>query len=535
MSTDSAHVAGPVTAPVAGPLNLARASLGAQAEREEFASSPAFTFIHGAQPDDLVERWTYAEAWERVQRIGRGMVALGLEPGARVLIRLPHSPDYAFAFFGATVAGLIPIPASPMLTEEEAAFLAADAEPQATVSTPELRVPGFDGVEIFASQLDALDGPGPLPETQAEDPAFLIYTSGTLDRPKGVLHAHRTFHGRALMREGWQGFGPEDTTLHAGTLNWSYTLGVGLMDPWAAGAHAVLYGGEHDPAVWPELIERHGVTIFVAVPTVYRQILKYGEPERIDTSRFRYGLCAGEPLLPALAEEWQARVGTALYESLGMTEVSTYISAGPATPVRLGSPGRPQPGRRVAILPLVGEADEKGQRPLPPGEAGLLAVHRSDPGLMLGYWRRPDEDRAVSRGEWFIGGDVASLDQDGYLWFQGRADDVIKSFGYRLSPVEIEAALERCPGVAEVAVVGLMVEAGKNLVTACVVPEADGSVDAAALRQHAEAHLAEYKRPHQYRLIDELPRTRNGKVQRRVLVERLLSEATTHPGNRGDA
>ena len=158
---------------------------------------------------------------------------------------------------------------------------------------------------------------------------------------------------------------------------------------------------------------------------------------------------------------------------------------------------------------------------MPPGEVGLLAVHRSDPGLMLGYWRRPDEEAAVMRGEWFTGGDLAAIDEDGYVWFHGRADDVIKSFGYRLSPVEIEAALESAPGVSEVAVIGLAVDSTKTLVTACVVPEDGAAIDEAALRAHAEAHLAGYKQPHQYVTVPALPRTRNGKLQRRALVAQL--------------
>ena len=320
----------------------------------------------------------------------------------------------------------MPVPASPQLTAEEAAFLVEDADARAVVTTPEMRLPDFTGMELPASEIETLDGAGPLPETDAEDPAFLIYTSGTSSRPKGVLHAQRSIRGRALMRQGWEDFGPDDVTLHAGTLNWSYTLGVGLMDPWAAGSHALLFGGAYDPARWPRLIERLGVTVFVAVPTVYRQLLKYGRPEEADLSALRHGLCAGEPLPAQLLREWRRRAGAELYEALGMTEVSTYVSSGPSFGgVRPGSPGRPQPGRRVAILPQDG-----GTQPLPPGEVGLLAVHRSDPGLMLGYWRRPQEQAAVYRGEWFIGGDLAAIDQDGYLWFHGRADDVIKSFGY---------------------------------------------------------------------------------------------------------
>lgn len=322
-----------------------------------------------------------------------------------------------------------------------------------------------------------------------------------------------------MLGAAWEDLQPTDVVMHAGTLNWSYTMGVGLMDPWSVGAHAVLVATGTEPGTWPALIEAHHATVFVAVPTVYRQMLKYGRPEDHDFSRLRFGLCAGEALPPDTAEAWRARVGTELYEALGMTECSTYVSSGPGVPVRPGSPGKPQPGRRIAIL-----SEETGEV-LPAGAVGLLAVHRSDPGLMLRYWRRPEEEAEVYRGEWFVGGDRASIDEDGYVWFQGRADDVIKSFGYRLSPIEIEAALASCPGVADVAVVGLPIDADKTLVTACVVREAGVDVEEAALAAHATAHLAGYKQPHQYRFMPSLPRTANGKVRRSELV-RQLSESS---------
>jgi acyl-coenzyme A synthetase/AMP-(fatty) acid ligase len=509
------------------PLNLARACLEPWATDPAHSGRPAFTFI--APTGDEV--YTFAEVWERVCRIGRSLLARGLTPGDRVLVRLPHSPDYAFAFLGATIAGLVPIPASPALTRDEATFLLRDAEAAALVCTPDLRLDGFDGETVLAGNLASPDGPGPLPETHAEDPAYLIYTSGSTARPKGVLHAHRTVIARRLMRDTWQGFGPTDRVLHAGTLNWSYTLGVGLLDAWAAGAHAHLAAQPFEAADWPHEIARHRITIFVTVPTVYRQMLKYGRIEEHDLSSLRHGLCAGEPLRPALLEEWRARAGTELYESLGMTEISTYISSCPETPPRPGSAGRPQPGRRVAILreregdPGVTDGVEARR-----GEVGLLAVHRSDPGLMLGYWRRPAEEAQVMQGEWFVGGDLASMDEDGYIWFAGRADDVIKSFGLRLSPIEIETEMSHHPGVQEVAVVGLDVDPTKTLVALAVLPREDAPPSEASLREYAEAHLAGYKQPHLYRFVDALPRTRNGKIQRRVLAEQLLAEIRAEAG-----
>ncbi|MYH40955.1 MAG: long-chain fatty acid--CoA ligase, partial [Chloroflexi bacterium] len=192
------------------PLNLARRCLEVHASAPATAARPAFSFIDDAPGDPAngsyrSESWSYGELWERVAAIGRGLIARGLTPGERVLVRLPHSPEYAFAFFGATLAGLVPIPASPQLTAEETEFLLADGAASAVISAPETRIAGFEGVAVDLGDLDGIDGPGPLPETREEDPAFLVYTSGTTARPKGVLHAHRTIRGRLLMRGGWEG------------------------------------------------------------------------------------------------------------------------------------------------------------------------------------------------------------------------------------------------------------------------------------------------------------------------------------------
>jgi acyl-coenzyme A synthetase/AMP-(fatty) acid ligase len=497
----------------AEPFNLARACLEARASDPLSAGRPALSFLDAAD----VHRWSYAEAWHEVQRVARGLLATGLQRGDRVLIRLDHSPAYAFAFFGANAAGLVPIPASPQLTDDEVMFLVEDSQANALIGSADAALGRFSGQVITALELEQLDGDAELPQTYAEDPAYLQYTSGTTAKPKGVLHAQRVLLGRKPMRgDAWMAIDATDVTMHAGTLNWSYTLGAGLMDPWAVGAHAILVRSGTQPADWPRLLAEHRVTVFIAVPTVYRQVLKYGRPEDYDLSALRHGLCAGEALPPAVAAEWRKRTGIPLYESLGMTEISTFVSSGPDVPVRDGSAGRAQPGRRVALLP-----EEGGETPLVPPATGMLAVHRSDPGLMLGYWHRPAEEQAAVRGDWFVGGDRVTLDAEGYVWFEGRADDLIKSFGYRLSPLEIEAALATCPGVAEVAVVGRALDAEKTLVTACVVREAGAVLAEDALRAHASQRLAAYKQPHEYRFVDSLPRTANGKLQRALVLQSL--------------
>jgi acyl-coenzyme A synthetase/AMP-(fatty) acid ligase len=197
-----------------------------------------------------------------------------------------------------------------------------------------------------------------------------------------------------------------------------------------------------------------------------------------------------------------------------MSEISTYVSSGPTIPVRPGSPGKPQPGRRVAILPAEGAPE-----PLPAGEIGLLAVHRSEPGLMLGYWNRPDEEADVLRGEWFAGGDLASLDADGYLWFHGRNDDLMNAMGYRVSPNEVEAVLLGHPDVAEAGVSELAVRSDVKVIAAFVVRRPGAEPDAKALLAWCGERLAAYKTPREIRFLGALPRTANGKVQRKRLAE----------------
>ena len=473
--------------------------------------------------DDSEARLTFGEVERAVRAIAAGLLGLGLNRGDRVMIRMGNEADYVLVYFGALAAGLVALPSSPQLTEGEAAFLMENSGAAAVVIGSGCTV-GSDALGgrllLDAAAVAALKVGPPLPDyadTAADDPAMLIYTSGTTSRPKGVLHAHRAAYGRRPMLDHWLGLTESDVMLHAGTMNWTYTLGVGLSDPWSVGATAVLYNGPRDPAVWPRLIARHGATLFAAVPTLYRQILKYGALEAHDLSSLRHGCTAGEPLSVELLDAWTRATGKPLYEALGMSEISTYISSGPTIPVRPGSPGKPQPGRRVAILPPEGEPV-----PLPANATGLLAVHRSEPALMLGYWNRPEEEAEVMRGDWFAGGDLARIDPNGYLWFEGRNNDLMKAMGYRVSPNEVEAVLSAHPSVAEVGVAELPVRADVSVICAFVVLQPEAEPDAEALLAWCAERLAAYKRPREIRFLDALPRTANGKVQRKRLAGAVL-------------
>jgi acyl-coenzyme A synthetase/AMP-(fatty) acid ligase len=237
---------------------------------------------------------------------------------------------------------------------------------------------------------------------------------------------------------------------------------------------------------------------------------------KYELSSLRHALVSGEAMAPSLRRAWRAETGLEMYEALGMSEYSTYVSSSPTVPVRVGSPGKPQAGRRLAVLPI-DAAD--GAAPLPPGDIGLLGVDRDEAGLMLGYWRRPEEDALVYRGEWFCGGDLASLDDDGYLWYHGRNDDLMNASGYRVSPLEVEQALSDHPQISEIAVTEVDISDQLSIICAFVVAKHAEQADAAAILDYAGDKLARYKCPRQIVFIDALPRTANGKVRRRGLRE----------------
>lgn len=496
-------------------FNLTAHVLARAAER---AGHPAL-IVAGGRDGRVLERWTYTDVAAAVAGTAGALAAFGLPRGSRVLLRVGNTPLFPMLFFGAIAAGLVPIPTSVQLTAAEVETLLADSGARLVLADGSGPVPApRPGVVVVAGAALERLAAGPradVADTDAEDPAFQVYTSGTSGRPKGVVHAQRVVLGRAPMLEGWYGLAETDRLFHAGAFNWTYTLGAGLMDPWTRGATAVVHlaEGERPPALWPDLLEAVEATLFAAVPSLYRRILKYGDigPHRFPA--LRHGLTAGEALKASLHAEWTARTGRPLYEALGMSEISTYVSSSPTVPVRPGSPGRPQEGRRVAVLPV--DAGD-GAEPLPAGAVGILAVHRSDPGLMLGYHGRAEETVAAFRGDWFLTGDLARFDPDGYLWYEGRADDQMNASGYRVAPEEVERALAENPDVAEVAVAETL--AGEvSLVTAFVVPRAGAPRDPAPYAVHAAGRLADYKRPRRWVFVDELPRTASGKVLRRAL------------------
>ncbi|MEM7505151.1 MAG: AMP-binding protein [Pseudomonadota bacterium] len=462
---------------------------------------------------EVVEEWRFADLDRAIMGTAAGLRARGLQPGERVALRMGNLSDFPILFFGTIAAGGIAVPTSAQLTEREFHKLAQDMTPRLIAIADNLaleRTP--TGAEILPQPCwQTLRGAKPLEETAQtgpDDPAYLIYTSGTSGRPKGVLHAQRAAWARRMMWAGWYGLGATDVMLHTGAFNWTYTLGTGLTDPWAAGASSLIHRGSVDPTDWPDLAARHGATILAATPGLYRQMLRGDGDLSGSFAALRHALTAGEQMPQALSEAWRTRTGRPVYEALGMSEISTFISSSPDTPPRPGAVGHPQPGRRVAVL--------AGNAPAAIGIEGDLAVARTDPGLMLGYWNQPRETAASQRGDWFITGDLARMDAEGYITHLGRADDVMTALGYRISPGEVEEALSTHPAIAEIAVTEVEIREGLRLIAAFIV--ADGAWPGEdALADYAQTRLARYKCPRIWQQVAALPRTANGKLQRRKL------------------
>ena len=334
---------------------------------------------------------------------------------------------------------------------------------------------------------------------------YIIYTSGTSGRPSAVMHAHRAIWARQMMVRGWYDLKPEDRVMHAGAFNWTYTLGTGLMDPWTAGATALIPAAGVAPADLPALMARHDASLFAAAPGVYRQILKHHD--RINVPSLRHGLSAGEKLPSAVARAWQAASGTPIFEAYGMSECSTFLSASPARPARAGTLGQPQDGRRIALIGT--------ESPVEIGQEGTIAIHKSDPGLMLGYLGAPDQTAQKYQGDWFLTGDQGVMGTDGQITYLGRNDDMMNAGGFRVSPIEVEQTLAKFPGIHAVGAAEVEVKPDVTVIAAFYT--ADSPLDEAALALYAQDNMARYKQPRLFIHLPELPMGANGILLRRSL------------------
>ncbi|MFK7938170.1 MAG: class I adenylate-forming enzyme family protein [Roseovarius sp.] len=490
----------PPAVPCPAPFNMAAHVLGrAHAHPEKLALA-----ILGLSD---AEHWRYSQLERAVRGTGTGLLQNGLKPGDKVLMRLGNTVDFPIAYLGAIAVGLVPVPTSSQLTEPEVARMIDTLDPAAILRGPGIACPDAPGRLVLS--LEDLHAMRDLPGADwhmgdPNRPAYIIYTSGTSGTPRAVVHAHRAIWARQMMMQGWYGLTGEDRLCHAGAFNWTYTLGTGLMDPWTVGATSLIPGDGVTTDQVPSLLAKHRATIFAAAPGVYRKMLTADLPSLPD---LRHGLSAGEKLSEPLRDHWTTATGTPIYEAYGMSECSTFVSGCPDHPVPFTTLGRPQPGRRVAIVGPDG--------PVALGEEGTIAIHRDDPGLMLEYLGTPDETSAKYQGEWFLTGDQGEMDAEGHITYLGRADDMMNAGGYRVSPMEVEAVMNAYPGLTQCAVTDIEVKADARLIMAFYT--SDAPLDEAALAKHASAALARYKCPRGFFHLPSLPVGANGKLLRRAL------------------
>jgi 2-aminobenzoate-CoA ligase len=479
-----------------------------------FAANPC---IHGAGGT-----WTYAELRERAGRIARVLVEdMGLEPGNRVLLHGPNSPELVACWFGVLLAGGVAVATMPLLRAGELTKVIAKAQvthglahddavevEKARAEQPELReLLTFSELAELAAAKDG--GFGPV-DTAADDVAIIAFTSGTTGEPKGCVHFHRdllavcdTFARHILEPR------PDDLVTATPPLAFTFGLGVLVLFPLRFGASLAPVAMPRPDAL-VEAIERFGVTTLSTAPTMYRTLLRTAPAGAL--ASLRACVSAGEPLPAAVSDAWFERTGVRIVDGIGSTEMLHIFIAARAGDAKPGSVGTPVPGYEARVV------DDAGA-PVAAGEVGRLAVRGPTGCRYLADARQAD----YVAGGWNYTGDAFRMDEDGYFWFEARTDDLIISSGYNISPFEVEAALLGHPAVSEVAVVASPDDERGHVVKAYVVV-GDGVVTgeplASELQDHVKARIAPYKYPRRVEFLEALPRTPTGKVQRAKLRER---------------
>ncbi|WP_137921892.1 AMP-binding protein [Hydrogenophaga sp. 2FB] len=543
-------------------FNIADVCMRRWAERPATARRTAVIATAPGQPD---RRHSYRELMEQANRLSNALAALGVQRGDRVAIVLPQRFETAVAYMAVLQMGAVGMPLSQLfgpdaleyrLHDSEAVLAICDQPSMSALlgvrencpllrgvigldgdGTPEGMRADLDWSELLAQEPAEFDPVA----TRADEAAVLIYTSGTTGNPKGALIPHRALIGNLsgfVCSQNWFGFDPFDASAPSKAVFWSpadWAWTGGLMDALLPtltfGRTIVGHNGRFSPQLAFELMQRHGVTHSFLFPTALKAMMK-AVPKVRPSYRLKLQalMSAGEAVGDAVFAYCRDQLGVTVNEMFGQTEINYVVgNCARLWPAKPGSMGKPYPGHRVAVI------DDDGQE-CAVGVPGDVAVHRldvrgePDPIFFLGYWKNEAATRGKFTGDpassWCRTGDLATRDADGYLWYQGRADDVFKAAGYRIGPSEIENCLVKHPAVANAAVVPKP-DAERGAVVKAYVVLASGHAGSdalvAQLQSHVKGMLAPYEYPKDIEFIDALPMTTTGKVQRRVL--RLREEA----------
>ncbi len=519
---------------------------------------PRFNFAY-----DVVERWsrerpdavalwwvsesgqverkiTFAEMAGRMRRAANYFASLGVRRGDRVMVILQRVPEWWEAVLALIRLGAVPIPGTPLLTPRDIQYRIEVASVRAVVldEAGADKLGDFEGVRIlvgperagwhdFRAGVGAADDHLPFEPTASDDPGIIYFTSGTAGEAKMVLHTQASYGlGHTITGKYWLDLTPADTILALADTGWGKTAWSNFFGPWLQGATVFVRDmrGKFDPTAILRMLEKYPISVFCAPATALRLLVRK-DLASYHFKSLRHCVSAGEALDPPVAAHWLNATGLQIYEGYGQTEsvlmIGCFRSLGDE--IRPGSMGRAAPGYDLAIV------DEDG-RELPPDTVGQIAV-RVKPtrpmALFKEYWRNPEETTARYLGEWYLTGDTARRDADGYFYFVGRADDVINSSSYRIGPAEVESVLLEHPAGLEAAAIGVPEEMRGEIVRAYIVVRPGYSPDdhlKHELQAHCKRVTAPYKYPRQIEFIDELPKTASGKVRRVALRARAAAE-----------
>ncbi len=487
--------------------------------------------------DGTVREWTFRELDRQARTLASSLVALGLQRGQPVAVHLGQGPETALAHLAIYRCGGIACTMSELYGPDTLAHVLRDTGLSIIITralTPALEsafgtagrpsrvitVDGAPDTDRFGSLVDEGSPDHEAANTSADDPALLMYTSGSTGHPKGMLHAHRIldaylptvrlFYDLAMDAQDAVFWSPADWAWVGGLLDL-------VLPAWAHGQTVVSWNGRFDAARCFELMARHRVTHSFMTPTALKRLAEVTDPRDAWALRLRY-VCTGGESLPGEVVRWcEQQLGAVCNEFYGLTEFNHLVgNCRRLYPIRPGSMGRPYPGHQVALV------DEQG-RPVARGEVGEIVASRTDPTLFLGYWGNLGVPESLALGPYIRTRDLARMDEDGYVWYQGRNDDLIKSAGYRIGPAEVEDTLLRHPAVAEAAVVaspdperGAIVKAFIRLKEG--YRPSDELVE--ALQQLVKRDLAAYKYPRVIEFVDAFPLTSSGKIRRGELRRR---------------
>jgi acetyl-CoA synthetase len=476
--------------------------------------------------DGAVREVAWGELQELANRAANLLVARGVGRGDRVAVVLPPTPEAAAAFFGTWKLGAILLSMSVLygndgirhrLTDSQARLLVTDAG----------NAPRFEGMGIELLVLDdavlAAAATDPVTaDSAADDPAQLYYTSGTTGLAKGIVHAHRyllaheefDYCHEVLDGERFHGMG-----------EWAWAAGIApLLGPWRLGAVQCVYQreGGFEPAKQLAFLSRHEVTNVFTTPTAMRAMMAIEDAGTRYPQQFRRVCSAGEPLNPEAIRWFRDQYGVTVLDYYGLTESYPLCGNFPFMEVREGSMGKPMPGWDVQLL-------DEDERPVAQGERGEICLRaRSNPHYPLGYWQNPEATQETFGGEWFHSRDAAMQDEDGYIWYAGRADDVIIAAGYRIGPFEVESACLEHPAVREAAAVASPDEVRGNVVKAFIVVAQGHEPSeelAADIKAFVRSRLSAYAYPRRIEFVEDLPKTLTGKIRRIELREQELQRA----------